>query len=371
MGKSRRRRQERQSNIPAILALFAALAGLATAAHADDAPASGSEPDQGRYTVIEENDYFFYPTDRHYTQGIRFSYLTGPVVDGDHSADAFHWLDENIYADDAQGTVALDQHVDWSFGQSIFTPTNLVLTKPDPSDRPYAGWAYLQAGLLQSATPKRDDGSGMLDDLELQFGVVGPMALADETQNDWHEYFMHEAVSQGWSSQLHNEPGLDLTYQRRWRLSVVTDPDDDRGLGMDVVPDAGAALGNVFTYANAGATLRLGYRLGADYGPPRIFPAPNGSDYFDNRTAGWGGYLFASGEGRAVGRNIFLDGNTFQPSARVDKYPMVGDFVFGATAYWGRYLRATVSLDNRSPEFVGQVGPDRFTSLSLSANFDW
>ncbi len=210
--------------------------------------------------MVEENDYFFYPTDRHYTQGIRLSYLTDPVVDGDRSADAFHWLDDNVFADDAQGAVSLDKHVDWSFGQSIFTPTNLVLTKPDPADRPYAGWAYLQAGLLQSATPKSEDGSGVLDDLELQLGVVGPMALADETQNDWHEYFMHEAVSQGWSYQLHNEPGVDLIYQRRWRVGASVEAANDQGLSVDLVPGAGAALGNVLTYANAGATLRFGYR---------------------------------------------------------------------------------------------------------------
>ena len=49
----------------------------------------------------------------------------------------------------------------------------------------------------------------------------------------------------------------------------------------------------------------------------------------------------------------------------------MGDFVYGGTLFWGPYLRATVSLDNRSKEFYGQQGPDRFTSLSLSANFDW
>jgi hypothetical protein len=51
--------------------------------------------------------------------------------------------------------------------------------------------------------------------------------------------------------------------------------------------------------------------------------------------------------------------------------PAVGDFVYGGTLFWGRWLRATVSIDNRSDEFVGQDGPDRFTSFSLSANFDW
>jgi hypothetical protein len=317
--------------------------------------------------MVEENDYFFYPTDHHYTQGIRLSYLTPPVADGDILAPAFAWLDDHLFA--AGG--ARSRHMDWSVGQSVFTPTDLTLTNPSPKDRPYAGWAYVQAGFVQDAKPEAGQGISRLDDLELQLGVVGPRAGAEETQNDWHEYLMHETVSNGWAYQLHDEPGLNIIYQRHWRVGLVNTADDGTGFGMDLVPDAGASIGNILTYANAGATLRIGYQLNADYGPPRILPAPSGGDYFDNNVSGLGGYLFVTGEGRAVGHNVFIQGNTFQPSRGVTMIPAVGDFVFGATLFWDRWLRATVSLDNRSPEFIGQQGPDRFTSLSLSANFDW
>jgi hypothetical protein len=217
-------------------------------------------------------------------------------------------------------------------------------------------------GLVQSTDQHR------LDDLELQLGVVGPAALAAQTQNDWHEYFMHQAVSLGWKDQLKNEPGVDLIYLRKWRYDVVG---NGSGIGADVTPEAGAALGNVLTYANAGALARIGFDLAADYGPPRILPSPTGGDYFDTTITRVGGYVFASAEGRAVGRNIFIQGNSFASSPGVTAYPAVGDFVYGGTLFWGPWLRATVSLDNRSQEFVGQRGPDRFTSLSISGNVDW
>ena len=35
----------------------------------------------------------------------------------------------------------------------------------------------------------------------------------------------------------------------------------DGGLGIDLTPHAGASLGNIATYANAGLTLRLGNDL--------------------------------------------------------------------------------------------------------------
>lgn len=324
-------------------------------------------PPQGRYTVIEENDYFFYPTDHYYTQGIYLSYLTPRVTADDFTSTRFTWLNDTLFG--ASGN--FDRHMDWAFGQSLFTPDNLQAFNPDQRDRPYAGWAYLQGGFVQNTTPEQGRGVSQLDDLEVQLGLVGPQAAGEETQNDWHEFFMHESVSNGWSYQIHDEPGLDVIYQRHWRIDLANTQDDGKGFGVDVVPDAGAALGNVLTYANAGVTLRMGYQLNADYGPPRIQPAPSGGDYFDDSVSGLGGYLFVTGEGRAMGRNMFIQGNTFQPSRGVNMVPDVGDFVFGATLFWGPILRATLSLDNRSEEFYGQREPDRFTSLSVSANFDW
>src|SRR5207245_9795218 len=92
-------------------------------------------------------------------------------------------------------------------GQSIFTPKNLQLRPPDPRDRPYAGWLYVGASLLQE-TNKR-----MLENLELQLGVVGPMALGEETQNGFHDLIGQNRAS-GWSTQLQNEPGIALSYER-------------------------------------------------------------------------------------------------------------------------------------------------------------
>jgi hypothetical protein len=352
-----KRHQERPFVAFVLAAPLAVLAASTPQARAAD---SESASDSGRYTVIEENDYFnpVHPSDRHYTQGLRLSYLTGAVKDGDVSAPLFAWFDRNLFVGEGERS----QHVDWSIGQSIFTPNDLVAAKPDPRDRPYAGWAYLQGGLVQSTDKNR------LDDLEVQIGVVGPAALAEQAQNDWHEYFMHQAVSNGWGSQLKNEPGLDITYERHWRYDLLGTGD---GAGIDVTPDAGGALGNVLAYANAGAMLRLGYNLAANYGTSRILPAPSGGDYFDSSVTGPGGYIFVAAEGRGVGRNIFLQGNDFVSGPHVTAYPAVGDLVVGGTVFWGKWLRGTVSFDTRSKEFIGQQGPDRFTSLSLSANFDW
>ena len=154
-----------------------------------------------------------------------------------------------------------------------------------------------------------------LENLELDLGVVGPAAFGREVQNHYHQ-LIGANTAQGWDSQIRDEPGLMLTYEREWRAKIWGDDS-----GIDIIPGVGATLGNVFTYGEAGALLRIGNGLNADYGPVRVRPALSGTDFFagDRAHGEFGYYAFAGMQGRVVGRNIFLDGNSFRPSPSVDK----------------------------------------------------
>lgn len=139
------------------------------------------------------------------------------------------------------------------------------------------------------------------------------------------------------------------------------------GLGADFTPYAGGNVGNVLTQAAAGGMLRVGFDLPADFGPPRIRPSLTGSDYFlPQRDFGW--YLFAGVEGRAIARNIFLDGNTFRDGPHVSKKPLVGDLQMGvAMAIGGTRVSYTHVFNTK--EFYGQRGGDTFGSFSVSFLF--
>lgn len=139
------------------------------------------------------------------------------------------------------------------------------------------------------------------------------------------------------------------------------------GFGFDATPHAGGALDNVFTYANAGLMLRFGRRLPLDYGPPRIQPNLPGSGFFVPQD-GFGWYLFAGMEGRAVARNIFLDGNTFRDSRSVDKELLVGDLQCGIALTW-RNVRLSYTHVLRTREFETQDEADEFGAFSLSVRF--
>lgn len=304
-------------------------------------------PDSGTISLLLEND-LFYGLDRDYTNGVQISYTSA-------ENDAPNWAlgaARLMPLFDGEGRV----RASYALGQNMYTPGDITLVNPPLDDRPYAGWLYGSIGMM-SQTETR------LDQINLQVGVVGPAALAEEAQTLVHEIIGSDEP-RGWDTQLGNEPGVVLTYQRSWRALVSG---STAGLGFDLTPHAGGALGNVFTYANAGATVRLGWNLPDDYGPPRIQPSLPSSGYFEMQDK-LSVYLFAGLDARAVARNIFLDGNTWRDSRSVDKKAFVGDAQIGFAVTYGA-TRLAFTHVFRSPEFEGQSDPDEFGAISLSIQF--
>jgi hypothetical protein len=298
------------------------------------------------YGLVWENDRFA-NTDRHYTNGAQIR----AVSPRDETLGLGEWLWSDLLLD-PQG----HRRVGFALGQSMFTPSDLSKSQLIPDDRPYAGWLY---GTFAIVSESKTD----LRQLSLDVGIVGPWAFGEEVQTAVHEW-INVQTPQGWDNQLENEPGIALSYNQRWR-NILADPGS--GLGIDLTPHLSATVGNVFTYASGGISLRFGMGLPADYGPPRISPSLAGSTLFEpDKDFGW--YLFAGAEARAVAHNIFLDGNTFEDSHSVDKKPLVGDFQAGFAMTFDSF-RLTYTYVFRTKEFDGQNDPDQFGALSLSVRF--
>lgn len=318
----------------------------------------GAEVERGPvFTFLEENDLVV-RTDRHYTQGIRFSYL---------HTDGFFPL----------GTEALYEHLPklgfapeigkfgYSVGQNIYTPADLDAASPRLDDRPYAGWLYLGAilqrrGLSLGGRPTQEE-------IELDLGVVGPLALGRQAQTWVHEIRSFD-LPQGWDHQLHNEFGARLRYQRSVRFKGF----DLDNLQSDFIPRAGLSLGNVETSFRAGGIVRLGVNLPADYGRETIDGLGTGGSGRPTdpelRVPHWSVYVFAGAEGKVVAYNTFLDGNLFAHSRNVDREILVGDFKAGfGVAY--RMLEIGYTQVWRTPEFHGQTEADSFGSIFVGLRF--
>ncbi|MFA6280016.1 MAG: lipid A deacylase LpxR family protein [Bdellovibrionales bacterium] len=323
--------------------------------------ANDGDNNYGRLKLINENDWYVSNDDRHYTQGARLSYLSGRVTPDGFWDQSFLSLGSvlPIFSNESQ-----KRKYSLMFGQSLFTPQNTSRVTPSVKDRPYGAWFYTGASLLQESVQPTHH---TLENFEVQAGVVGRWALGGVTQNDYHQ-FINVKPSMGWENQLQNEPGVILTYGRKWRFQQPL----YGNLAVDIIPELGASAGNIMTYGQGTALLRFGQNLAADYGPSRIRPGPSGTDWFDsqqlNGKFGW--YLFAGTQGRAVARNIFLDGNTFASSPHVDKKPFVADFTVGGSLFWSDAARLDLALVQRTKEFDGQVGHlDRFGGINLTVLF--
>ena len=344
--------------MPILAAMILVLALLVRPAAAGDGKqlaqevAKAGDTELGTFTFQFENDLFA-GTDRYYTNGVRLSWLS---PEGGKTLPILQQVRDllEVIAQDENETTRFG----WALGQDIYTPSDKAPTALIADDRPFAGWLY---GSLSVHTVN-DMGGGRKtsETVEVSLGLVGPEALGEESQ-DFVHHLRGISVFNGWDNQLKTEPGLMVAYERKWRLA---DPWNlGRGWQADFVPNVGASLGNVLTHAGAGAAMQVGLNLPADFGPPSLIQGGTALDKLNEE--GWSFYFFATGEGRYVAHNIFLDGNTWRDSHSVDREPWVGQFTLGAAVTYGRFRIAyTNALVTK--EFAGQARASRFGSLSAS-----
>jgi hypothetical protein len=299
---------------------------------------SPANAEDGVFSFQIENDAPM-RDDRHYTSGLRFAWLTEPLEAERGSA----WAGALLPFTDPGASVRFD----FVLGQNLFTPRQPSDPIPAAGDRPFAGWLYLNAGLVAETGTVRDQ-------LYAGIGITGPAALGRETQE-----LIHDNDVAAWRFQLEGEPTLEIQYQRTWRVWR-----SDGWLDADLLPKAGFALGTAHIFANAGLMARIGFNLPRDFGPSLGDPGLMGSTPFASDD-GFAFYLFAALDARAVAHNMFLDGGTFRDGPSVGSRTFTGDAQLGFVALWSG-VRVTGSYVFRGDDFRGQVGDDAFASLTLS-----
>ncbi len=305
-----------------------------------------------------ENDLIGDGEDQYYTNGVRATYFNVnsevPMLIED-AANAIPGFEINATTSTF-----------YSIGQNLYTPSEIDQRTPDSNDRPYAAWLYGSVGL---ATLTDDH----IDEVELTLGVVGPEALGEQTQKFIHRHVTDSPIPKGWNTQLDFEPGVVLSWQRRWPRGIGGDWHLDIGdtFRLRAEPSVNVSLGNIYTHAGTGLMFTFGpYQDTLQDTPPRVKPAMSGTGYFDTpEGSNWNWYLFGGVDGRAVARNIFLDGNSFDDdSPSVDKNIFVGDAVVGIAFTLYDY-RLSYTANYRTKEFEDQPDDTFFGSITLTTRF--
>jgi lipid A 3-O-deacylase len=303
-------------------------------------------------TAVYENDLIGSGKDAYYTSGVRFSYFD---LHADFP-DIAHKIDDLIPTFSINETSSIV----YSVGQNIYTPENITTPNPvNRVDRPYAGYLYGSMGMV-SLTDNH------ADEIELTIGIVGPASLAEQTQKAIHTHLTDSPTPKGWSHQLKNEPALTLGWQRSWPSFYSL----DAGLlAASFSPYAGITVGNVYDFVNGGVSFRISPR--SEFwqdAPVRVRPAMPGTGFFEIPERKWSWYLFGGLEGRAIARNIFLDGNTFTDSPSVEKKHFVGDATAGLALTYDQ-IRVSYTAVYRTKEFEGQDGDTIFGAMSVGYRF--
>lgn len=331
-------------------AAFIALAlGSSTLSHADESP----DDADGMTAYMRLDNDVFAGTDRGYSNGTEFGFVS-PTIQSlqDHRlSGSTRWLNRKLEWLQPQG-YAYNNMV-MTLGQAMFTPDDWRLQTPDANDRPYAG--VLLLGVTYNG---RNENS--MRSTTFNVGVVGPSAFAKETQKFVHSLVGGEDFA-GWDHQLRDEPVFRLM-QQRLHKRTFTKPT----WMSDVIFHYGGAIGNLTTFVNAGAEVRIGGWIPDNFGSAPALPvaentAPTiGALYSDSvRLHG-----FVALDVRYVAHDITLDGNTFKDSASVDREEVVADLGVGVAAHWGNWKIAFARYF-RTREYRSQSGEAELGSITI------
>jgi hypothetical protein len=344
------------------------LANLPSLAHAAEVSTCASKSSAGTLTPYHGVYNFYYEndlvngTDNNYTNGVKLSWVSANLKSYVEDPCLPLWVRKlNSLSKWLQPGHFEARNMVVTGGQAMYTPNDATRTDLIKDDRPYAGWLYL--GLAWNA---RDDLH--MNTVELDVGMVGPASLAQQTQNLIHDLRDIDRFA-GWDNQLRNELGVQVVSERKTRAFEYAAKSWPK---IDLITHYGASLGNVKTYLNAGAEVRLGAWLPNDFGTSSIRPASDSNaplmEAASRRLSSRGAHVFAAVDARIVAHDIFLDGNTFVDSHSVDKRYFVGDLALGVAWQW-EGGKVTYSHIVRSKQFEDQPESHSFSSITVSLEY--
>lgn len=262
-----------------------------------------------------DNDVFSpRATDAYYSNGFIFHSISDPVPPERgrqwHACPGLDWLSHAFRS----RLIPVDSDSgfwhSWEVGQIIQTPLDKKARPPDPLDQPYAGLLYAGCNYHVHTLDRAES-------LGLQFGLVGPWSLAEQSQHLVHK-LVGANEARGWNDQLRNEVVINIRYDRQ---EVIGETELwDRGLS--VFDNMDITLGPLLTSATAGINV-----LFAHHSDLIVGVNPNYLGRYPRIISGQplGFYTMGTLQVTGVLRNLFLDGNTWAESpARVDHEPVLG-----------------------------------------------
>jgi hypothetical protein len=267
-------------------------------------------------------------TDRYYTNGIRFDFISPYLKQAPLS-----WLMIPYWGNGVN-------YYGVSIGQNMYTPFSTKVGGIHPGDRPYA--AYLFIGGFKITN---DAGKKFRQVSEIDLGVIGPSSFGDFVQKSFHNSVPTNNEPLGWENQIQDD--LVLNYKLAYEKGILSNRSADLNL------HAFGTLGTLYTNMGGGFQFRAGLMNSYfdSYGYSRIkVNKANGYSKFQ-------AFVFVTSLGKLVAYDATLEGGMFNKSSIYTlKSSELNSFTYQGTlgftvSYAG--FRLDVEQFLLSPEFSG------------------
>jgi len=252
---------------------------------------SQTKPIRSELSLLTDNDVFF-STDYYYSAGQEIAYK--------NYINPNSGFQDLLCKSDTTKLVLILRG-----GIKMFTPRKTGQTDIKKKDRPYAGYDYLNVGVVKFT--KQNQGSAF----NIEIGLVGTASGVDRIQSNWHE-FWHLRPFYGWEGQISNEVVLNLNYSflKAWQISK----------GFDIVNNSsitGGTGSNKLSQDFSFRLLRFNPLKESNFCGTVLGPSSNRKEF----------YLFGGIGLDYVISNIFLEGSLFENRISPLTYP-AEPFVF-------------------------------------------
>jgi lipid A 3-O-deacylase len=284
-------------------------------------------------SVLVDNDYP-YNTDQYYTAGqdVYYRVLINSKIPILHNNDSSKTI--------------LSIH----YGNKVFTPKNVDTEDPKEMDRPYCGWNFISASLLNFR--KRNSGNSFM----VELGLVGKQSGMGELQLWLHQQIGLYSIY-GWDSQITNEVVVNTNFIHTHGFQIKKK--------IELVSSSKIWLGTGSNKLSEELILRF-FRFNP-LGGSAFMSANISNEEYSTRKREF--FFFASLEGSYVFSNIFIEGSLFNnPSPyTLEATPWTLARKFGVQ-YSSKIISASFSITHLSKE-TDLMSTHDYASISLAYRF--
>ena len=197
-----------------------------------------------------ENDAPF-DEDGNYSSGLIFGWESEPAkLKTEPSWIIHHWQQQLLFPQ-------LDANKAWGLkvSQRMWTPDEIKISVPQPTDRPYAGFLEFEqhTALYSSSLAQKN---------WLSVGVIGSSSGTEQLQEKIHKV-LGASTPGGWSYQIENEITFQLGYEIDYLLLRQSAPFNSQ---WELSTYNHNTLGNFRSDINVGLSLRWGTALQQSFG---------------------------------------------------------------------------------------------------------